>query len=108
MKTIFEAANQVDFKKIGINEGQGFNEWFETFIEEKGDKINHDFEINVKGEWHQIPLEALKGFIFIMPSTIQNKIKDTLVKLDYKNADINDYLKHLATGIVKSTFGKEG
>ncbi len=76
-----------------------FSTWFDTFNEEKG--IEPDEVINVKGPSgnNHIPLGALFDIIKGAPKSEQEGIKKMLVKIDFANADVRDYYRHLAKAI---------
>ena len=76
-----------------------FNKWLDTLIEEKG--IDTDTVIEVEGasgtNW--IPLVILLDAIKSTSKSERAGIKAMLVKIDFCNGDILDYLKHLAQAI---------
>ena len=77
-----------------------FNEWFEIFIEEK-DLPYASWEIEgADGELHIIDTEFIVETIKNCPPVEQRGIKDMLVRIDFMNADVNDYFHHLAKGLV--------
>lgn len=80
-----------------------FRKWFETLIEEKGID-QEDFTVEHEGMMHFIEMDVLKEFICKSPGDIQAKIKENLVYIDFKNGDIMDFLKHLAKGMIESTY----
>lgn len=45
----------------------------------------------------EVVIEAIKG----APQHEQAAIKKTLIRIDFANGDVMDYLKHLATALVK-------
>lgn len=59
-----------------------------------------------EGVPHSIPNEVVVEHIAIAPRHEQEAIKKMLRKLDFHNADINHYLKHLAEAIAKMSTGK--
>jgi hypothetical protein len=79
-----------------------FVKWFKTFNEEKG--IDPDEVIVVEGKSgpNHIPLAVLFDVITKdAPKSEQEGIKKMLVMLDFKNANIRDYYRHLAKAIAK-------
>lgn len=72
-----------------------------NFFEEK--QINYTmFEIiDVNGLSHFIDTDFVIEAIHNAPVKEQQVISQTLRKLDFYNQPINDYLKHLATALVK-------
>lgn len=72
-----------------------FKKKLETFFEEK-DLPVENFEVKDKNwELHMWNTEVVIESILGCWEKEQAEIYDMLVKLDFKNADINDYLKHL-------------
>lgn len=69
-----------------------------TLIEEKGKSI--DDEIQIEGHIG-LTYEMLIDFIEEQKQ-YHKQIKDTLIKIDFKNGDVFHYLNHLANGMVKS------
>jgi hypothetical protein len=80
-----------------------FTKWFKTFLQEKELDLEATcFDFKVNGLFQSMPLGCIVEFTETMPKKIQNNIKTTLVKIDFKNGNIKDYLEHLAKGIVHS------
>lgn len=87
-----------------------FQKYVTTLIEEKNIDLSDTFVIEMTDfahiyEYGQF-IEDLCEFTNDDP-TIQEKIKATFVKIDFLNGDIKDYVKHLATGIVKAYGGAQ-
>ena len=78
-----------------------FNKWFDTFVSEKGinpdEPFEHDGPSGKNMMNYGVIFEHIKG---TTPQE-QKKIKDQLVRLDFQNANVGDYFKHLGKGIVK-------
>ena len=72
--------------------------YLKTLIEEKGRSL--DDNICIEGNFG-ITYEMLIDFIDQCPE-YHESIKKTLVKIDFKNGDVFDYLKHLANGMIKA------
>lgn len=79
-----------------------FNKWIDTFVSEKEIDINTEFTIESKGTTHFVSIGCLIEFIKKMPNDIKKKIKDNLVYLDFRNADVMDFFNHMAKGYIKS------
>lgn len=79
-----------------------FNEWLDTFVSEKEIDLNTEFTIESNGIIHFVSIGCLIEFIKKMPKDIKKKIQSGLVYLDFRNADVMDYFKHMANGYVKS------
>ena len=73
-------------------------EYLTALIEEKGSSL--DTEIQVEGHIG-ITYQNLVEFIEQVPKEMQSQIKDMLVKIDFHNGDVFDYLNHLVEGMAK-------
>ena len=73
-----------------------FNKWLDTLIEEKG--IDTEEPIEVEGPSGLnimsvgVVLEAMKQTV----GTEQKSLKNMLVKIDFMNGDVVDFIKYLA------------
>lgn len=76
-----------------------FDNWLNTFIEEKGIDLEETFEVEGPSGTNFMSLEIVVEAIKSAPSQEQKKIKDMMVMIDFKNAKIEPYLKHLAQEI---------
>lgn len=72
--------------------------YLETLITEKGADLEDD--INLEGHY-SLTWQMLVDFIEKQPQ-FHKEIKQTLVMIDFKNGDVFHYLRHLASGMVKS------
>ena len=73
-----------------------------TFFEEKElAEVQWELEDN-QGQTHIISNEVVIEQILNAPEGEQKRIADNIFKLDFKNANINDYLKHLAKGLINN------
>ncbi|OIR24875.1 hypothetical protein [Bathymodiolus thermophilus thioautotrophic gill symbiont] len=73
--------------------------YLNNLIEEKGIDINTIFEIEGKTGVNLITLEVVIEHILIAVKKDQQAIKKTLVEIDFVNADVLDFFKHLAKSI---------
>lgn len=76
-----------------------FKKWFETFLEEKN-LAHKSWEIAAGDEIHLIDSDVVIEAIYSAPAHEQAKIKNTIIKIDFVNGDVNHYFKHLATGLI--------
>jgi hypothetical protein len=86
-----------------MHNNQSFHEWFETFLSEKNLSFEV-FEIEIEQQIHMINSETVIDLIKKASPEDQRAIKRMLVALDFRNADINDYLKHLGKGYIVSNY----
>ena len=71
-------------------------DYLTKLIEEKGKSL--DDEIALEGHF-SLTYEMLVDFIE-SAKEYHKQIRDTLVKIDFKNGDVFHYLNHLAAGMV--------
>jgi hypothetical protein len=90
-----------------ITAGLSFNKWLDTFIEEKGIDLEDTFEVEGPSGTNVIPYGVVIEHMKIASPQEQAKIKNMLVRLDFKNADIKNYLRHLGQAITASKDIKE-
>lgn len=72
--------------------------WLETFLTEKN---LLDATILVEGSLgeNSIPVQCLVDQIVAAPAHEQAQIKDVLVKIDFHNGDVMDFLTHISKAI---------
>lgn len=77
-----------------------FDKWLDTFLEEKGIDLDEGFTVQ-GANWgdNHMTYGVVVEHIKIAPKGEQNKIKDMLVKIDFKNGDVRHFLRHLAQAI---------
>jgi len=76
--------------------------YLNQLIEEKGIDRCYTFEVEGK-DWgvNYIPLEVVIEHILIAPRNQQKQIRNTLVKIDFKNGDVLHFFNYLAKAIAK-------
>lgn len=78
-----------------------FNNWLDTFVEEKGLDVEHNLEVEGPSGLNIVPLGVLLDAIKAAPSHEQQGIKNMLVQIDFKNGDPLHYFAHLAQAIAQ-------
>jgi hypothetical protein len=76
-----------------------FEKWIDTLVEEKGYDREQVFQVEGKSGTNFIPLGVVVDTIKIAPLKEREAIKDVIVRLDFVNADVADYFRHLAQAI---------
>jgi len=76
-----------------------FKKWLETYIDESDMNTDKVFEFTVDGTWNYMPVSVVLEFIKSVPQNQKDKIKDTMVKIDFHNGNMYHYLEYLAKGI---------
>lgn len=76
-----------------------FANWLDVFLSEKG--IDLEWIITVEGESgpNLIPVGCLVEAMKSAPDHEQRGIKAMMVRIDYRNGNVMDYLRHLAKAI---------
>ena len=78
-------------------------DWFDRFFEEK-QLSSEVFKVEHNGTTHMVESEFVTSLIKLSSLSEKSKIKDTLVRIDFKNGSVNDYLKFLAEAYVKTHY----
>ena len=76
-----------------------FNKWIDTFIEEKGIDTEEIIEVEGQSGLNMIPVGVVIEHMKSAVDVEQQAIKDTIVKIDFMNGDVLDFIKHLAGAI---------
>ena len=76
-----------------------FNQWIDTFIEEKEINLDHHFEVIGPSGTNFMTLETVVSHMKIAPKHEQEEIKKVIVRLDFGNQPIVPFFKHLAQAI---------
>lgn len=71
------------------------------FAEKKLPTVNWDLKDN-DGNSHFISNDVVIEAIGNASMDEQNDISNMIRRIDYRNGDVNDYLKHLAGGLINS------
>lgn len=76
-------------------------DYFERFFDEK-DLPERIFEVkSPNGTVNQIPNQVVIEHIKQSSGSERKQLKEMLMRLDFHNADINDFLEHLAQALAK-------
>ena len=76
-----------------------FEQWIDTLVEEKEMDPEQILEVEGPSGLNQIPLGVVIEAIKTAPAHEQKAIKEVVVWLDFLNADIVRYFRHLAQAI---------
>lgn len=79
---------------------ENFNNWIDRFLREKDIDRYEMFTIERNGNKHIFEIGHVVDTMKITSKQEQNAIKDMLVKIDFLNGDVRDYIKHLANALV--------
>ena len=73
--------------------------YLNNLLNEKG--INRDLHLEIEGNsgLNIIPLDVVVEAIINTNKAEQDKIRNTLVMIDFKNGDVMHFIKHLAQAI---------
>ena len=80
-------------------------DYLHTLLTEKGISDEHIFTIKSDSLYgnHIVPLDVLIEFIENLDPITQGKIRETLVKIDFRNGSILQYLEFLTKGMIQLT-----
>ena len=73
--------------------------WIDTLVEEKGYDLDDRFEVPGPSGVNSIPLGSVVTGCKQATAEEQAKIKDMLIQLDFRGADLLDYFRHLAAAL---------
>ena len=76
------------------------NFWIDKFIDEKD--IDREQILEVEGPVYGanfIPVQAVIDAVKSAPKSEYDKIKQTLIAIDFKNGDVLHFIRHLAQAI---------
>ena len=76
-----------------------FSVWLDTFMDEKNVNLNATFDFETADQFHVMPYAAVTEAIKAAPSHEQSEIQKMLVKIDFTNASVTRYLRHLGRGM---------
>lgn len=91
----FESEKESILKKYNAS----FKLWLDTFIKEKELPMDEVFEITKEGNLNIFSYKSIYEYILISTPTEKEKIKKTIVKIDFLNGDVLHYFRHLANAI---------
>jgi hypothetical protein len=78
-----------------------FSTWLDTFLSEKGIDLETIVEAEGPSGTNYIPVACLVELMNQAPKHEQAGIKNMLVRIDFANASVLDYLKHLAGAVAQ-------
>jgi len=76
-----------------------FSKWLDVFLYEKGIDMDETVEAEGPGGTNWIPVGSLVELMKQAPRHEQTGIKNMLVRIDFVNGNVRDYLAHLAQAI---------
>ena len=79
-----------------------FNNWLDTFIEEKGIDLEQILEVKTEKNTHYFEVGNVIENIKATTPEEQEEIKKTIIKIDFYNGDVVDYFKHLAQALAQN------
>jgi len=72
-----------------------FTTWLNTFLNEKQIDLEESFEVTGPSGVNLMHYENVVEAMHFAPASEQAQIKNTLVKIDFKNGDVKHFLRHL-------------
>lgn len=77
-----------------------FEKWLNIFIKEKGIDTSQEFKSTENGISMIFSYQDVLNNIKSTSENEQKQIKDMMVKIDFNNGDIEDYLRHLSKALI--------
>lgn len=78
-----------------------FDEWIDKYIEEKGINLDELFSLEVDGIGHLFDYASIIEQIKCTSKSEQEKIRNKITEIEFYNADVKDFLRHLAIQLAK-------
>lgn len=78
-----------------------FDEWLDKYIEEKGINLDEPFSLEVDGVGHLFDYASIIEQIKHTSKSEQEKIRNKITEIEFYNADVKDFLRHLAIPLAK-------
>lgn len=85
--------------KASVKAAPSFDKWLDTFISEKGIDLEDTFDVEGPSGTNTMPYGVIIEHMKIAGPQEQKALKNKMVYLDFKNADIKDFLRHLGGAI---------
>lgn len=84
-----------------MNHNNAFARWLDTFIDEKGIDLEHTLVAEGESGTNWIPVAVLIDMMKATTPKEQAGIKNMLVRIDFRNAEVLPYLQHLAQAVAR-------
>jgi hypothetical protein len=78
-----------------------FIKWLDTFIEEKEINLQDTFDVEGKNGLNIISYGVIVEHIKISTKQEQEKIKNIIVNIDFKNGDVLHFFRHLGKAVAQ-------
>lgn len=104
MKTII--MNEIVFVE-GLEATDAFSEWLLTFLDEKKIGLDIPFEFVVEETDQFMNYGVVVEAMLVSSVAEKAQIKNTLVKIDFKNGDVYHYLRFLGECMAKQKYNEE-
>lgn len=78
-----------------------FDEWLDRYIEEKGINLDEPFSLEVDGIGHLFDYASIIEQMKHTSKSEQEKIRNKIAEIEFYNADVKDFLRHLAIPLAK-------
>lgn len=83
-----------------------FKNWLQRLVKEKGLE-NEVFTVGWQGQFHVVEMGYLIDFLSGLERDNRDRVKDTLVWIDYKNGSVMHFLNYCAEGYIKHVYAAE-
>ena len=78
-----------------------FDDWLDKYIEEKGINLDEPFSLEVDGIGHLFDYASIIEQMKHTSKSEQEKIRNKIAEIEFYNADVKDFLRHLAIPLAK-------
>lgn len=104
VETAEEIARRIVANRPRRERKPAFQRWLETFIDEKGLDLDHEFTVEHGEDIHFLTLEFLVQIILKAPKHEQMQIRQKFVYIDFRNGDVMHFFNFLAGAYIKNNY----
>lgn len=82
-------------------DNEEFESWLDKYIKEKGINLDEPFSLEVDGVGHLFDYASIIEQMKHTSKSEQEKIRNKIAEIEFYNADVKDFLRHLAIPLAK-------
>ena len=76
-----------------------FSQWLDTYLSEAEIDLSEQLDVKRGDGMGQMPISFITEHMKLAPPEHTRPMKDTIVKIDFKNGDVKHYLAHLGQAL---------
>jgi hypothetical protein len=79
-----------------------FSKWLDTFVEEKGIDLEHDFYVKTEHNEHIVSVGSIVEQMKVATADEKSEIERIIVMIDFADGDVMHFLEHLAKPLAEA------